>query len=53
MYADSHEYATFNRKSPKSLGSVTSNLPRVAIVGTKWPTLGHKSLSSIDAGFYI
>ena len=35
------------------LGAVTSNLPRVAIVGTKWPTVGHKSLSSIGAGFYI
>ena len=33
--------------------SVISNLPRVAIVGTKWPTVGHKSLSSIGAGFYI
>ena len=32
---------------------VTSNLPRVAIVGTKWPTVGHKSLSSIGVGFYI
>ena len=28
----------------------TSNLPRVAIVGTKLPTVGHKSLSSIGAG---
>ena len=30
-----------------------SNLPRVAIVGTKWPTVGHKFLSGIGAGFYI
>ena len=31
----------------------TGNLPHVAIVGTKWPTVGHKSLSSIGAGLYI